>query len=99
MLDERKHFLDLMTDAFKTQGHTSLQSRVREIKMTVCTGDAWYSTLVKELREQPEQRNIGADISGGIPDGLVLRPIVQSTECPWQPRCCFVPAFIWLDPK
>lgn len=35
VLDERKHFMDLMTDAFKTQGHTSLQSHIREIKMMV----------------------------------------------------------------
>lgn len=33
VLDERKHFMDLMTNAFKTQGHTSLHSHIREIKM------------------------------------------------------------------
>lgn len=51
--DERRHFMDLMTDASKTQGHTGLQSHSGEIKMMEA---APYSTLVKELREQPEQQ-------------------------------------------
>lgn len=64
--------MDLMMDAFKTQGQTSLQSHIGEIKMMEA---APYSTLVKELWEHPEQhkkkkeqRHIGADISGETPD-------------------------------
>lgn len=56
MLDERKHFMDLMTDAFKTQGHTSLQSHIREIKMMVYMGAAWYATFGKELWEKHKQK-------------------------------------------
>lgn len=52
VLDERRHFMDLMMDAFKTQGQTSLQSHIGEIKMMEA---APYSTLVKELWEHPEQ--------------------------------------------
>lgn len=73
VLDERRHFMDLMMDAFKTQGQTSLQSHIGEIKMMEA---APYSTLVKELWEhseqhthkKKEQRHIGADISGETPD-------------------------------
>lgn len=58
MRDERKHFMDLMTDAFKTQGHPSPQSHIWEIKVMVYMEAAGYSTIVKELWENQEQQQI-----------------------------------------